>query len=82
MTGRSMGEIIRDQRPLAMGPDATVAEACAAMHKRRVGAVLVVTSAPGSMLAWTKRRGSSRSCGEAAERRSGEPRLDAPGGGR
>jgi len=37
-----MAEIVRDQRPLAMGPNATVAEACATMHKRRVGAVLVV----------------------------------------
>ena len=42
MHDRTMAEIIRDQRPLALGPDATVAEACAAMHKRRVGAVLVV----------------------------------------
>jgi len=42
MHERTMGEIVRDQRPLMMGPEATVAEACAAMHKRRVGAVLVV----------------------------------------
>lgn len=42
MHERSMAEIVRDQRPLMMGPDATVAAACAAMHKRRVGAVLVV----------------------------------------
>ncbi|MBV1799169.1 CBS domain-containing protein [Siccirubricoccus sp. G192] len=42
MHDRTMAEIIRDQRPLALGPEATVAEACAAMHKRRVGAVLVV----------------------------------------
>jgi CBS domain-containing protein len=42
MHERSMGEIIRDQDPLALGPEATVAAACAAMHKRRVGAVLVV----------------------------------------
>ena len=42
MHDRTMGEIVRDQDPLTMGPDATVAEACAAMHKRRVGAVLVV----------------------------------------
>jgi CBS domain-containing protein len=42
MRDRTMAEIIRDQRPLALGPEATVAEACAAMHKRRVGAVLVV----------------------------------------
>ncbi|MBW8269907.1 CBS domain-containing protein [Caldovatus aquaticus] len=42
MHERRVGEIVRDQRPLMMGPDATVSEACAAMHKRRVGAVLVV----------------------------------------
>jgi CBS domain-containing protein len=42
MQDRTMGEIVRDQRPLSMGPDATVQEACAAMHQRRVGAVLVV----------------------------------------
>lgn len=42
MRDRTMAEIVRDQRPLTMGPDATVAEACAAMHARRVGAVLVV----------------------------------------
>jgi len=42
MRERTMGEMVRDQNPLTLGPDATVAEACAAMHKRRVGAVLVV----------------------------------------
>ena len=41
MPHRSMGEMVRDQHPLTMGPDATVQEACAAMHRRRVGAVLV-----------------------------------------
>lgn len=41
MRERTMAEIIRDQRPLAMRTAATVAEACAAMHERRVGAVLV-----------------------------------------
>ena len=41
MRERTMAEIIRDQRPLSMPPDATVAEACAAMDRRRVGAVLV-----------------------------------------
>lgn len=41
MRERTMAEIIRDQRPLAMLPEATIAEACAAMHGRRVGAVLV-----------------------------------------
>jgi CBS domain-containing protein len=41
MRERTMAEIIREQHPLVMAPDATVAAACAAMHQRRVGAVLV-----------------------------------------
>jgi len=41
MPQRTMGEIVRDQRPLMLGPEATVAEACAAMYARKVGAVLV-----------------------------------------
>ena len=41
MRERTMAEIIRDQRPLSMPPGTTVAEACAAMHRRRIGAVLV-----------------------------------------
>lgn len=45
MHHRTMGEIVRDQRPLMMGPGATVQEACAAMRDRRVGAVLVVDDA-------------------------------------
>lgn len=49
MRDRTMGEMVRDQNPLTLGPDATVAEACAAMHRRRVGAVLVVD--PGKRLA-------------------------------
>lgn len=42
MHERRVGELIRDQQPLTMHRSATVAEACAAMHKRRVGAVLIV----------------------------------------
>lgn len=41
MRERTMAEIIRDQHPLSMRPDASIADACAAMHQRRVGAVLV-----------------------------------------
>lgn len=41
MPQRTLGEIVRGQAPLMLGPAATVAEACAAMHARRVGAVLV-----------------------------------------
>ncbi|WP_424139699.1 cyclic nucleotide-binding/CBS domain-containing protein [Roseomonas chloroacetimidivorans] len=42
MQDRTSAEIVRNQDPLAMPPDATVAQACAAMHQGRVGAVLVV----------------------------------------
>jgi len=41
MPQRTLGEIVRDQDPLILGPAATVSEACAAMYRRRVGAVLV-----------------------------------------
>ncbi len=41
MPQRTMGEIVRDQRPLVLAPTATVSEACAAMYARKVGAVLV-----------------------------------------
>ena len=49
MRERTMGEMVRDQNPLTLGPDTTVAEACAAMYARRVGAVLIVE--PGNRLA-------------------------------
>ncbi len=42
MKTRTMAEMVRHQDPLAMPPGATVQEACTAMHRRRVGAVLVV----------------------------------------
>ncbi len=42
MKSRTMAEMVRHQDPLAMPPGATVQEACIAMHRRRVGAVLVV----------------------------------------
>jgi len=42
MTESTMAEIVRHQDPLTVGPGATIQEACGAMHKRRVGAVLVV----------------------------------------
>ncbi|MBR0683164.1 CBS domain-containing protein [Roseomonas eburnea] len=42
MPQRTMGEIVRDQKPLTLAPTATVSEACAAMYARKVGAVLVV----------------------------------------
>ncbi len=48
MRERTMAEVTRDQRPLSMGADETVAAACATMHDRRVGAVLV--TGPGGRL--------------------------------
>jgi CBS domain-containing protein len=41
MTDRLMSEMVRNQRPLTLHTDATVAEACRHMDERRVGAVLV-----------------------------------------
>ena len=49
MRERSMGEMVRNQHPLTMGPEATVQEACAAMHRRHVGAALV-TDPEGRLL--------------------------------
>lgn len=42
MTNRQMSEIVRNQKPLTMPPEATVKAACERIHERRVGAVLVV----------------------------------------
>lgn len=45
MTNRRMGEIIWDQKPVTLSPEASVREACKCMLDRRVGAVLVVDRA-------------------------------------
>lgn len=42
MHDRTTAEIIRNQHPLTLNPDDSAAVACAVMHRRRVGAVLVV----------------------------------------
>ncbi len=41
MTNRRMDEIVRDQHPETMPEVASVREACAAMDRRKIGAVLV-----------------------------------------
>lgn len=46
---RKMSEIVRDQDPLMLPSNATVAEACQCMRDRRVGAVLV-TEADGRLV--------------------------------
>jgi CBS domain-containing protein len=48
MTNRRMDEIIRHQHPVTMPTTASVREACGAMHKHRIGAVLV-TDAEGGL---------------------------------
>ncbi|NMJ41906.1 CBS domain-containing protein [Roseomonas sp. JC162] len=55
MTQRTMGEIVRDQKPLTLGPAATVSEACAAMYARKVGAVLVTDADHGLLGIFTGR---------------------------
>ena len=45
MTNRQMSEILRNQKPLTLPPEASVQEACKHMHARRVGAVLVMDAA-------------------------------------
>jgi CBS domain-containing protein len=49
LMNREMAEIIRNQKPLTLKPDATVREACQHMHDRRVGAVLI-TNEKGNVL--------------------------------
>jgi CBS domain-containing protein len=39
---RKMSDIVRNQDPLMLPPNATVGEACRCMRDRRVGAVLVI----------------------------------------
>jgi CBS domain-containing protein len=46
---RPMSEIVKNQRPLTLGPTATVKHACECMRERRVGAVLV-TDGHGHLL--------------------------------
>lgn len=41
MINRPTSELVRNQRPLTLRTDATIAEACRHMDERRVGAVLV-----------------------------------------
>ena len=41
MTQRHMSDMVHDQRPVTLPPDATAQQACQRMRERRVGAVLV-----------------------------------------
>lgn len=42
---RDMAEIIRNQRPVCLAPGTTLREACAVMHDKRIGAILVTDPA-------------------------------------
>ena len=55
MPQRTLGDIVRDQKPLTLPPAATVSQACAAMYARRVGAVLVVDETHGLLGIFTGR---------------------------
>ena len=48
MTNRRMEEIIRHQHPVTLPTTVSVRDACAEMHKRKIGAVLV-TDAKGGL---------------------------------
>jgi CBS domain-containing protein len=48
MTNRRMDEIIRNQRPVTMPTTTSVRDACAEMHKHKIGAILV-TDAKGGL---------------------------------
>lgn len=41
MSQRQMSDMVRDQRPVMLPPETSVADACRRMRERRVGAVLV-----------------------------------------
>jgi len=48
MTDRRMDEIVRHQHPVTMPASTPIRDACAEMHKRKIGAVLV-TDAKGAL---------------------------------
>jgi len=42
---RDMVEIIRNQKPVCLAPNASLRDACAVMHDKRIGAILVTDPA-------------------------------------
>lgn len=55
MTQRHMQDLVRDQDPVTLPPEATVQEACTRMRERRVGAVLVTEEDAGLVGIFTGR---------------------------
>lgn len=46
---RDLADVVRNQNPIYLQPNATLKEACEAMHRNRIGAVLV-TGADGKLV--------------------------------
>ena len=46
---RDLAEIVRNQKPICLQPSTSLREACEAMHRNRVGAILV-TGAKGELV--------------------------------
>jgi CBS domain-containing protein len=55
MINRQMSEIVRQQKPVTLGPSATVQDACRAMHSGRIGAILVTNEQQGLLGIFTGR---------------------------
>jgi hypothetical protein len=54
MQERSMGEMVRDQRPLTMGPDATVQAACLAYSPAAMRCISFPMGAIAQKSAWPR----------------------------
>ena len=66
MTNRRMDEIVRHQNPVTMPAEASVREASACMHERKIGAVLV-TDANGTLTGIFTGRDLVRIVGEGTD---------------
>lgn len=73
MTNREMREILRNQKPLTLPPEASVRKACERMLDRRVGAVLV-TDPKGRLLGIFTGRDAMRCLATAADPTAAELR--------
>jgi CBS domain-containing protein len=70
MTNRSLGEIVRRQRPVTLPISATVQKACQLMRERRVGAILVTGGGSALVGVFTGRDAVSRVVAEALDPKS------------
>lgn len=87
MPQRHMQDMVRDQNPVMLPPDATVRDACRRMRERRVGAVLVTEEGDRLVGIFTGRDAVSRVLAEGKSARATRlgdvmtagPRTIAPG---